>query len=150
MSHGSGDSSGAPGTRTRTRAQAFTPTPGARRLSELTTADLLAAALSGCGLPYVVPLMLERLEADPLASAGWFAGDLLRGLLEVPASFWARHPRLYARFRECLRAGAMARRGLPPDERAHFWTAVLPAPERRLVHLAEDERHDPPTSDYDY
>lgn len=147
MSHGAGDSSGGAGTGTRARQRMYTPASGSRRLSELTTADLLAAALSGCGLPAVVPLVLERLEADPLASAGWFAGDLLRGLLEVPASFWARHPRLYARFRECLRAGAMARRGLPPDERAHFWTAVLPAPERRFVHLVVDERDDEPSSD---
>lgn len=129
------------------RPPALTPAPGARRLPEPATRELLAAALSGCGLPQVVPLVLERLETDPLASAGWFAGDLLRGLLEVPASFWARQPRLYARFRECLRAGAMARRALPPDERAHFWTAVLPAPDRRTMPVEEDERRDPPAGE---
>ena len=88
--------------------------------------DLFAAVRAGDDLAAVVPLVLERLESDPLASAGWFPGDLLRALLELPGSFWARHPRLWIRFREALRAGAAARRGLPDESRVLFWTAPLP------------------------
>ncbi len=138
MSERPSDSSGAARVGGRARPPAFTPVNGTRRHAEEASADLLAAVLGGCDLHYVVPLLLDRVEMDPLASAGWFSGDLLRGLLEVPASFWARQPRLYARFRESLRAGAIARRGLPADERAHFWTAVLPVPERRSAHAADD------------
>ena len=139
MSERSSDSSGAARRRPRVRPRAFTPTSVAHRISEPAAVDLLAAVLNGYGLSGAVPLLLGRLEIDPLATAGWFPGDLLRGLLEVPASFWAREPRLYARFRETLRAGAIARRGLPADERAHFWTAVLPVPERRSAHASFDD-----------
>ena len=139
MSGRSSDSSGAARRHPRVRPRTFTPTSGAHRVAEPAAMDLLAAVLNGYGLHGAVPLLLVRVEMDPLATAGWFPGDLLRGLLEVPASFWAREPRLYARFRESLRAGAIARRGLPADERTHFWTAALPVPERRSAHVCEDD-----------
>ena len=74
------------------RPPSLTPASGVRRHGEPPAPELLAAVLSGRDLHHVVPLLLDRLEMDPLASAGWFSGDLLRGLLEVPASFWARQP----------------------------------------------------------
>jgi hypothetical protein len=92
-----------------------------RPLAALTAADLLAALERSWCLHCVVPRTLDLLAADPLASAGHFRGDLLRGLLEVPTTFWSRHPRLYARYRDALRAGALARRALPLEERLDFW-----------------------------
>ena len=121
------------------RPRALTPVSGVERFTPASDADLLAGALAARDLARIVPLLLERVERDPLASAGWFAGDLLRGLLEVPPSFWARQPRLYTRFRECLRAGAIARQALPEAERVYFWTAVLPEAEGTDA-AAEDGR----------
>ncbi|HEX6060090.1 MAG TPA: hypothetical protein VFZ11_13850 [Gemmatimonadaceae bacterium] len=107
------------------------------RITMASDADLLADALGARDLARVVPLLIDRVEHDPLASAGWFAGDFLRGLLEVPPSFWARQPRLYLRFRECLRAGAIARQALPAAERVHFWTAVLPTADETAAAAAD-------------
>jgi len=72
-------------------------------------------------LATTVPAALALVELDPLASAGYFGGDLLRGLMEVPGSFWVRHPLLFARYRAALRACAMQRRSLPLEQRLDFW-----------------------------
>ena len=82
---------------------------------------LLRALLDGRGLEAGVPSALAVVERDPLASAGRFRGDLLRALMEVPASYWARQPGLYQRYRQVVRAAASLRRMLPPGERMRFW-----------------------------
>lgn len=86
--------------------------------------ELLVALVHGRLLEAVVPLALDRVEREPLRDAGRFAGELLRGLMEVPGGFWARHPRLHVRFVAALRAGAALRWQLPPDERMRFWTPL--------------------------
>ena len=83
--------------------------------------DLLVALVRGSRLGAVVPAALDLVRQDPLASVGHFRGDLLRGLMEVPGSFWGRHPGLFDRYRDALRAAAMQRLGLPPDQRLDFW-----------------------------
>jgi hypothetical protein len=87
-------------------------------------AGVLAALVNGSCLAAVVPLALDTVERDPLASAGCFPGDMLRGLMEVPGDFWGRFPELFDRYRKALRAGAAARHRLPPDERMVFWTPL--------------------------
>jgi hypothetical protein len=82
---------------------------------------LLVSLLQRQRLAAVIPLVLDILVEDPLASGGRFPGDLLRGLMEVPNRFWGQHPQLYERYRLVLRAGASARRQLPPEERLQFW-----------------------------
>lgn len=96
----------------------------ARRLLELSTEDLFLVLLQGWALPHVVPCALERLERDPLTSAGRFPGDLLRSLIELPPSFWRREPALYRRYQAVVRAGAIARRRLSWNERRAFWSAL--------------------------
>ena len=83
--------------------------------------DLLVALVRGSHLGAVVPAALDLVHQDPLASVGHFRGDLLRGLMEVPGSFWGGHPGLFDRYRDALRAAAMLRRTLPPDQRLDFW-----------------------------
>jgi hypothetical protein len=73
------------------------------------------------GTREAVVLTLELLERDPLASAGAFPGDLLRGLMELPPQAWRADPALYDRFRAAIRAAAMARRHAPPDVQQAFW-----------------------------
>lgn len=70
----------------------------------------------------VVPLVLDVLERDPLASAGSFRGDLLRALIDLPATFWQCDRDLFKRYQTAVRAGAIARRSLPSAERMEFWT----------------------------
>jgi hypothetical protein len=95
-----------------------------RTPSELTRKELAQITARGLCLPVLVERLLDIVEVDPLASAGWFPGDLLRSLTNVPESFWRRHAGLYKRYREALRAGAAARRALPPDQRMEFWSPI--------------------------
>ena len=104
----------------RSRPTRFTPASTAA----LSRQDLLTSIVNRWRLPIVVPAVLEIVEQEPLASAGGFGGDLLRGLMEVPGSFWSQHPRLFARYRAAVRAGALARRALPPGMRSEFWNPL--------------------------
>jgi hypothetical protein len=78
--------------------------------------------------PAVVRAALDRLETEPLASAGHFRGDLLRRLMELPAGFWAREPAQYERYRAVVRAAAATRRALPEPERRTFYQDLPPLP----------------------
>jgi hypothetical protein len=75
---------------------------------------------------HVILAAVELLEREPLASAGRFPGDLLRRLIDLPAGVWAREADLHDRYREVVRAAALARRALPEKERGMFWQS-LPA-----------------------
>ncbi|HEU4565995.1 MAG TPA: contact-dependent growth inhibition system immunity protein [Gemmatimonadaceae bacterium] len=103
-------------------ARAATPPTGPHTPRGAASGDLLLLSLvSGASLEAVVPLALEVVERDPLATAGRFRGDILRALMEVPGAHWARHPAHYDRYRAALRAAASQRRGQPPDEQMRFW-----------------------------
>ena len=71
-----------------------------------------------------VPRVLDVLEHDPLASAGFFRGDLLRALMDLPTEFWGSNTGLFRRYQSVVRAGALARRELPSAERMEFWAAT--------------------------
>lgn len=98
-----------------------TPARGARVID---SRRLLVALVRGEELGVVVPVALEIVGASPLTSAGCFRGDLLRGLMEVPGSFWGACPQLYERYRSALRAAAALRRQLPREERMEFWSRL--------------------------
>jgi hypothetical protein len=82
---------------------------------------MLESLVSGCSLDTVVPAALTIVERDPLAAAACFPGDLLRGLMEIPGTFWGSNPELYSRYLSVVRAGAAARRRLPLAQRMAFW-----------------------------
>ncbi len=86
---------------------------------------VLRALIQGESLSEVVPVALKLLERDPLASGGYFRGDLIRCLMEVPGQFWWHRPELWEQYRGALRAAALLRRELPPQEQSQFWS-VLP------------------------
>jgi len=86
--------------------------------------ELLVALVHGSCRAAVVAAALEIVERDPLATVGYFRGDLLRGLMEVPGGFWGVHPGLYDRYLAALRASADRRRRLPPGERMEFWSVL--------------------------
>ena len=98
------------------RPKRSAPPAGLRRLYN----DLGASQADRAALVRAIAL----LEGEPLASAGVFAGDLLRRLIDLPSEAWAQHGDLYARYREIVRAAALARRGLPEEQRGAFWSAL--------------------------
>jgi len=107
---------------TETTEAAKVVTAGQMKQCIESNADLLKALHYRAELHTVVPMVLDAIEDDPLASAGSFRGDLLRALIELPATFWHDDPESFQRYKAAVRAGAIARLELPRAERMAFWT----------------------------
>jgi hypothetical protein len=85
---------------------------------------ILAALVNGKCSETDVRVALSVVADDPLARVYAFRGDLLRALMEVPNAFWGRHTALYEEYRAVVRAGALARRDLPTETKAEFWSPL--------------------------
>lgn len=85
---------------------------------------LLVALVNGTCDESDIRYALAALAKDPLVRVYAFRGDLLRALIEAPNAVWARYPDLYEGYREAVRAGALARRDLPPGRKAEFWSEL--------------------------
>src|SRR6478752_8726596 len=57
-------------------------------LADFTVEDLRIMIGQGIGLPYLIPLALEKLMEDPFASGDFYPGDLLHSVLKVSPRFW--------------------------------------------------------------
>lgn len=86
--------------------------------------ELLASLINRENLESVVCQALDVVAHDPLIRVHSFPGDLLRGLMEVPAEFWSRRPGMYEQYRAVVRAAAQARRHLPTPARLAFWSPL--------------------------
>ncbi|MEC5145507.1 contact-dependent growth inhibition system immunity protein [Chitinophaga sp. 212800010-3] len=64
-------------------------------VAKLSASELRLLIGQGFNPAYLVPLALEILQHDMLINAGMYAGDLLKTVLDVPASFWEAHPDLH-------------------------------------------------------
>ena len=71
-------------------------------LRDFTTEDLRIMINQQRALPFLVPLAIERLEANPFARGEQHLGDLLLSVLRVKAEFWRGEPQLLWRFQEIL------------------------------------------------
>jgi hypothetical protein len=49
------------------------------------------------GSPYLVPIALEHLEADPFVAGDFYPGDLLCSVLSLPHEFWSANGELRKR-----------------------------------------------------
>jgi len=76
-------------------------------IGEFTVEELRVMIGQKIGLPYLLPLALEHLEADPFAAGDFFPGDLLKVVLDAEAQ-WAAEPELACRMRDLARR-ALAR-----------------------------------------
>ena len=63
-------------------------------VGQLTVEDLRLLIGQKIGLPFLVPVALERLAINPFAEGAYYRGDLLVSLLSVPQEFWPKHPEL--------------------------------------------------------
>lgn len=66
-------------------------------LCNFTVENLRIMIGQGIGLPYLVPLALERLEEDPWVAGEHYEGDLFMNVLRVPSEFWGTRPDLLGR-----------------------------------------------------
>lgn len=60
-------------------------------IGEFSIEDLRITIGQSVGLPHLVPLAIAHLERDPFVEGDFYAGDLLRGVLQVDDAFWASH-----------------------------------------------------------
>src|SRR5690348_11697953 len=95
-------------------------------IGEFTTEDLRITIGQGRGIPFLLPLALERLEADPLAEGHCYPGDLLMNVLHAEPH-WGANQEVRARVRRIIeRALEQLARIEPVD-----WTAgELPDPDQ--------------------
>jgi hypothetical protein len=61
-------------------------------LAQFTVEDLRIMIGQQISLPILIPLAVERLEADPLAEGHYYPGDLLFAVLSIDRGFWSTHP----------------------------------------------------------
>ena len=54
------------------------------------------------GLPYLVPIALERLETNPRSEGDFYPGDLLAAVRRVSDSFWTSHADLASRLKAII------------------------------------------------
>ena len=96
----------------------------ARPLRKFNATDLYSAIRHNVGLPWLIPLAIARLEAEPFAAAGDHPGDLLTAVLESDTRFWLERHDLWLVMVEILGqaliqatdAAEAARRAEHPDE----------------------------------
>jgi hypothetical protein len=73
-------------------------------LEQFSVEDLRIMIGQGIGLPFLVPLATDVLEANPMAEGDFYAGDLLNAVVSVKPIFWSNHPELHRRINSVLRA----------------------------------------------
>jgi CDI immunity proteins len=61
-------------------------------LKQLRLEDLRLLIGQSLGLPYLVPLALDHVEAHPLAGGDFYPGDLLKNIMDVEEAFWQERP----------------------------------------------------------
>lgn len=71
-------------------------------LAEFSAEDLRIMIGQEISLPYLVPLALEKLEADPFIEGDFYPGDLLAAVLRIDDSFWTAHPELASRIKAIM------------------------------------------------
>lgn len=71
-------------------------------LNQVTAGDLQIMIGQQISLPILVPLALERLEAEPLAEGRYYPGDLLCSVLKIDERFWTDHADSLQRIRRVV------------------------------------------------
>lgn len=70
-------------------------------IGEFSTEDLRITIGQGRGIPYLLPLALERLEENPLAEGHYYRGDLLMNVLHAEPH-WGGNVEVRARVRDVV------------------------------------------------
>jgi CDI immunity proteins len=71
-------------------------------LDEFTAEDLRIMIGQNIGLNYLLPLAIEHLEENPLASGDFYRGDLLKNVLSIDLHFWREYPDLWWKVQEIV------------------------------------------------
>ena len=71
-------------------------------LDEITAEDLRLMVGQQISLSILIPLAVERLEAEPLVECRFYPGDLLEAVFRTDEAFWASHPDSCQRIRRLV------------------------------------------------
>jgi hypothetical protein len=71
-------------------------------LNEYSIEDLRLMIGQGLGLPYLIPLAIEKLTKDLFAEGDMYEGDLLANVLRIPSIFWKQNPKLWEKLNELI------------------------------------------------
>jgi CDI immunity proteins len=74
-----------------------------KRLDDFNVEDLRIMIGQKIGLPFLVPIALERLAVDPFVEGDFYPGDLLAMVLQVDDAYWISHPDLCEQIRPIVR-----------------------------------------------
>jgi hypothetical protein len=85
-------------------------------IRDLTVHDLVTLVGQKIGLPWLVPLALERLRKEPLTEGFYYPGDLLHAVLTAESSFWGNHPQWRAEIRDIAQCTLTRLHSLTPEE----------------------------------
>ena len=69
----------------------------AKPIKDFSVEDLRITIGQDIGLPYLMPLALEKLEKDPLAEGMHYPGDLLCNVLKASPQYFLSHPEVRGR-----------------------------------------------------
>lgn len=61
-------------------------------LAQLTAQEIGRLVVQLYGFPYLLDLVMPKLEADPLYYGGYYPGDVLSNLLRADPNIWADRP----------------------------------------------------------
>jgi hypothetical protein len=61
-------------------------------LAQLTAQEIGRLVVQLYGFPYLLDLVMPKLEADPLYNGGYYPGDVLSNLLRADPNLWAGRP----------------------------------------------------------
>jgi len=64
-------------------------------LSQFTAENLRIMIGQDIGLKYLVPIALEKLTEDPFVAGDFYAGDLLKAVVQVKWEFWEKNDDLF-------------------------------------------------------
>lgn len=71
-------------------------------LNEYSIEDLRLMIGQELGLPYLIPLAVEKLTHDLFAEGDLYEGDLLANVLKVERAFWEQNPGLWEKLNELI------------------------------------------------
>ena len=80
------------------------------------------------GLPFLVPLALDRLEDEPLAAGDFYSGDLLAAVLRAGDAYWTEHPDCSQRMRKIVGRVKDSLPSLDESDRASIHDILKKAP----------------------
>jgi hypothetical protein len=98
-------------------------------LNQFTVEDLRIMIGQQISLPVLIPLALERLEADSLAEGDFYPGDLLSAVSRIDKKFWLNHGELFLRAQRVLGLLRDSMPALDEDDRQTVREILQRAPE---------------------